>query len=435
MERREMKWVSLVAPSGDSQQRIETTQPYPGVDRERTTPYPVLAREKTLPYPGLVERLPTPEPETPPRAAKTKSKTKSRVQLQKWIVTAYRVIGFAILTVILLGLVSYLTTTIFYLVSTSWVTPAVISPTDERVLSLKTRQAEQASQRDKLVADRALVAANLADVERIIGEDEKFLESFRRAVSADVADRRAQLRKMRALTDDYVSARNEIKLSNRAYASLSRERNDELKRAGLLDQEGYLSGNYQLSQMAQSNLQLAEKTVELDTRTATLSRDADALTATLRGDGAGALSYDALRIRQEHQRATLELAKARDTRGALLESLAASDRSIARFDRILKSIDEAPLLAAAEGKVTVVLVPYENLPSVRVGGPVYACALGFVVCHRVGTVRDVMPGEMDVHHPFHPTRALRGQAVQVQLTDASAVAETVLFAGRRPLFF
>ena len=43
-----------------------------------------------------------------------------------------------------------------------------------------------------------------------------------------------------------------------------------------------------------------------------------------------------------------------------------------------------------------------------------------------------MPGEMEVRHP-HNGKPLRGQAVQVELTDASAAGETVLFA-RKPLF-
>ena len=398
--------------------------------------------ESTLPYPGLTalpsgektEYAPVPEHVVAAaRVADAQEKLRrARIRLQKWIVSLYRTIGFAVLTVIVLGLVSYMASNVFYLVSSSWVTPAVISPTDDHVLQLNARLAEQATQRDKLAAERALYAAQVADVERIIAMDESFQESFRRAVDADVADRRQQLHRLQALAHDYVEAKHEIGRSNRAYAGLSRTRNEQLKHAGLLDEEGYLTGNYQLSQMANANLQLAEKSVELDTRTATLAREARALTSTL-ADGAGALSYDALRLKQEYQRASLELEKARDMKQALSGSLAAADRSIGRYDKILTSIREAPLLVAAEGKVTLVLVPYDNLPSVKKGGPLYACALGFVACHRVGTVVAVLPGEMEVHHPFHTTRQLRGQAVQVELTDPRAAGDAVLFAGGKPL--
>jgi hypothetical protein len=303
------------------------------------------------------------------------------------------------------------------------------------VLGLRARLAEQSSQRDKLAAERALTAASLADVERVIAMDERFGLEFRRAVSADVADRQLQLRKLKALASDYVDAKREIGSSNRAYSGMSRQRNEQLKRAGMLDQEGYLTGNYQLSQIAHANLTLAEKAVELDSRTLTLMREAAALTATLGDGGGGALSYDALRVRQEYERSALELAKANDTRRALVESLAAIDRSIARYDAIIEAIRAAPLLVAADGKVTVALVPYENLSSVQKGGALYGCALNFVACHKVGTVVDVMAGEMEVHLPFHATRPLRGQAVQVALTDAGAATQPVLFAGHKPLLF
>ncbi|MCA1664383.1 MAG: hypothetical protein LC659_08970, partial [Myxococcales bacterium] len=189
------------------------------------------------------------------------------------------------------------------------------------------------------------------------------------------------------------------------------------------------------SQLAHSNLELAERGVELDTRTSTLAREAQSLAATVDGAHDGAFSYDALRLRQEYQRASLELDKARDNKHALGESLAAADRSIARYDHLLKSIQESPLLAAADGRVTVVLVPYDNLGAIKRGGPLYACALGFVACHKVGEVRNVLPGEMEVHHPLHGSKQLRGQAVEVQLTDAAAAGENVLFAGGKPLLF
>ena len=71
-------------------------------------------------------------------------------QLNKWVVSIYKLVGFAVLTLIVLALVMYLGSTLFYWYSTSWIMPTVIAPTDERVLQLSSTLAVQASARDKL---------------------------------------------------------------------------------------------------------------------------------------------------------------------------------------------------------------------------------------------------------------------------------------------
>ena len=52
--------------------------------------------------------------------------------------------GFAILTAILAGLASYLVLNLFYLFSTTWLQPAIVSPTDEKILHLSAQIAARA---------------------------------------------------------------------------------------------------------------------------------------------------------------------------------------------------------------------------------------------------------------------------------------------------
>lgn len=357
-----------------------------------------------------------------------------RINLPPWnqlIVGAYKMIGFAILTVILFGLVSYIANNLFYFLNSSWVSPTVIAPTDEHVLQLNARLAEQASLRDKLVAERAAMEASLDDLNRVIAMQTQFQERFKVAVAADLSDRRSQLDRLRGLANDYLGAKEEIGRSNRAYAGLSRKRMEELRRAHLLDVDGYVNGNYQLSQLAHSNLELAEKEVELNSKSHALSREAEALDAVSDGS-AGGLSYDALRIQAESYRSMLELKKAIGSRDALREGIASTDRSIARYDRILKTIRDSPFVRASEGSITLALAPYGNLANVKKGAPLYACALGFLWCREVGSVVEALSGEMPVKHPIHNSQ-LRGLAMRVELTDARAAESAVLFAGGAPL--
>jgi hypothetical protein len=130
---------------------------------------------------------------------------------------------------------------------------------------------------------------------------------------------------------------------------------------------------------------------------------------------------------QEIRRAEVELAKAVDSRSVL-------QRSLERFDKIVATIESSPLLRAVAGKDDIAFVPYENLDRAKPGAPLYACWLGPLFCRKVGQITALLPGEMSYKHPLH-NHQLRGQPVQVQLTDKRYAERKVLFAGGRPLWF
>lgn len=357
--------------------------------------------------------------------------------LQKLIVSAYKGIGFVVLTAILLGLASYIGVNLFYMVNSSWLAPTVVSPTDERVLQLNAQLAQQTSLREKLAADRADLNARLLDADRTIAMQEGFQRNFELAVEADLNARRAELLRLQRLSMEYINAKQEIQRSNDAYAGMSREQLAELKGAHLVEDEHLVNVNFQLSQITHSNLSLEEKQVALDTKTAQLQHEIGALHAaksqTQRSAGSGEQpSYDALRIQQEYTKSFLEVQKAKDTSVALKQSIAAIDAALARYDRMLKTIQDSPYIKATEHHLTVAFVPYENLKNVPADAPVYGCRLNMLFCHQVGRVTAVLEGEVSIKHPLH-NQAERGQMVQIEVEDASA-RERVLFAGRAPLF-
>ena len=341
------------------------------------------------------------------------------------VVSAYRGLGFLILTIIVVVLVGYIATSVFYMVSDSWIEPMVVSPTDERVLTLKSQLAEKSNLRDQ-------VALELQHTERFIASQQEFQAEFVKAVKADLAERKTTLRRLKSLASGYAGERSRIRKSNREFARQSKAQMHKEYAARLIDRSEYLQGAFQLGQIATSSLSLAERQVEFETRASEIDGEARALEAILTEKAAGdegSLSYDVLKVKQEYDSSRLETQKAIESRAALKESLA-------RYDAILESIKRSPFLRAADHSANVAFVPYSNLDDVEVGSPVYACALEMIICHEVGSVRELLPGEVTYKHPFRD-KDLRGQMVDLDLDDdeRDAVAKSVLFVGGRPMLF
>ena len=348
-----------------------------------------------------------------------------RTYASKLVVSAYRLIGFAILTIIVVVLVGYIGSTAFFYMSDTWTVPAAVSATDDKVVTLQAALAEQQNTRDR-------IADELNQAERSIAMQQTFQAEFAKAIKGDLEGRKAELGRMRALASNAAATRSAIKSQNSAYASSSRRRMAEEYAAGLIDRNAMLSGKFQQAQITSSNLTLAERQAEFETRAADLeaqTRSLDALLANAETTGDIALSYEVLRIKQEYEASRLDLAKAVETRDTLKASLE-------RQDKIVGSLKQSAWIRAINDGAAVAFVPYANLPNAKKGAPLYACKLGMVFCRHVGEVLEVLPGEVTSKHP-NRDKQLRGQLVELKLDeeDADAAADDVLFVGGKPFLF
>jgi hypothetical protein len=337
----------------------------------------------------------------------------------KHVVTAYRLLGFAILTIIVVVLIGYITTTAFFYWSDSWIVPMALSPTDEKVVSLQAQLGERQNQRDQ-------TAAALDQAEHAIALQQAFQTEFAKAIKSDLDGRKAALERMHELATAAASTRASIRRSNSAYASASQARMAQEWKAGLIDRQAMLSGKFQLAQISTSNLTLVERQAEYEARAADLEAQTRSLEALLANQSSGeALSYDVLKIKQEYESSRFETEKAISNRDTLKIALE-------REDKLLHSLEQSSYLRAMADHAQVAFVPYGNLKEIAKGTSLYACKLGMIVCHKVGTVLDVLPGEVQFKHP-HRDKQLRGQMVELNLEDGAAATDDVLFVGGRPL--
>ena len=354
----------------------------------------------------------------------------------KLIVSAYKIAGFVILLVVLLGLGSYVVMSAFYYASASWTAPIIISPSDKRVLELSAQMAQQQTLRDTLAAQRAELVTKQRDADRIAVAELEFQHRLRGALQRDLAARKETLGKLAGLRKEYGLARTEISSANTDFAGLSRDRVREMFSARMVSRDDVLRGNMELASLAAANLNLTERTVLLDEQVSTAARQAAALKSLAESLGqaaGGPVSTEVVALEREYAQSTLAMQRATEGSLAIKESLLSVDTTLARYDSLLKGIKGSPYLTAFERQMTVAFVPYTNLRNVKVGASVHSCALNIVGCHKVGTVQAILDGEVTGAHPVQKLE-LRGVMVRLELTDPRCAQDPVLHLNHAPFY-
>jgi|HubBroStandDraft_1064217.scaffolds.fasta_scaffold06998_2 hypothetical protein len=362
------------------------------------------------------------------------------ISLNKVVVSAYKFFGLVVLFAILLGLGLYLGQCALYFVHRSWVAPVIITASDPRVQDLSARRADASSRREAVAGQAAELRARLADAERTIEGEKAFQGQLKKALGSEMGAVQSQLRALDSLDGERDRATEAMRPANEAFAQLSRDRMQQLFDAHLIDNETMLTMRHLLAEMAGSDYGFKEKGVELQTRTSVLRHQLVSLAgidAMLGGKpgAATATSPDMVRLQEDYLQSVVSQARATDLRGALAESIQSNQSVVRQYDRMIKDIDNQPLMKAATENMTAAFAPYENLDGVQAGTAVYGCRLlGVLGCFRVGAVVEILEGEVLQKHPVFQ-RELRGQLVQVQLDDVSWAHQPVLHLRRGPLFF
>jgi len=100
------------------------------------------------------------------------------------------------------------------------------------------------------------------------------------------------------------------------------------------------------------------------------------------------------------------------------------DEKLAKIDEIEGQLKARPLFQAIEKSMDIAFVPYTQLEGVERGGTVYDCVWGLFACREVGTVTEVVPGEVILPDPWG--NQARGQYAVLELQDHTAAKSKTL---------
>jgi hypothetical protein len=94
--------------------------------------------------------------------------------LQPWIVKLYRIAGMVALGAILVGLIMFLTGTIFWYFNRTWVRPVILSPEHVKVAAASKALREAKAEQGAMTFEKRTIEAQMKDLERRIDTDTKF---------------------------------------------------------------------------------------------------------------------------------------------------------------------------------------------------------------------------------------------------------------------
>ncbi|MBA3538293.1 MAG: hypothetical protein H0T79_01570 [Deltaproteobacteria bacterium] len=155
--------------------------------------------------------------------------------MQPSIVRIYKLAGLVALTAILVGLIGFLVVNIFYFFDNTWVRPVVLSPTHQKVVEASTLLGDAKLRAAQLETEKLEIEANLAEIDRLVIVNEKFLADV--GVAVDVPARTAEqwlvyreLSKARLERDNAVGKRAPLKQRLESMGARIKDQNQMVNR-------------------------------------------------------------------------------------------------------------------------------------------------------------------------------------------------------------
>ncbi len=384
-----------------------------------------VSHSTTIPILKVV-RKPEPQPEPPPAVIPTLPATSGvpAVDTQPGKSLTGRVFALVLIAATVTGL-SWLGTQIYYVLTDGWVAPLHLSPDSDQIQNLRLANQRYVDELSRIDAEVVRLDGEIAAIDSAItklsslrGNSSQMIKwqaETSRVDAAGLSATREIMRRQHALLAG---------LHQRQLGLVARAKTDLA--AGLVDRTAVDREEQQRDQLA---LEMAELERQMGEARVKHKQTVSALEALRAGTGEGTApaigrmpevaagdERDA-RIEVEIERLHAEERGHRALRAAAVASLA-------RQRALLAELEARPLHRAMKAATDVAFIPYTQLRSVHPGSRVLDCTWGVFACAQVGTVGEVLPGEVVTQDPWG--EMARGQYAVLVLDDKTAVQERVL---------
>lgn len=331
----------------------------------------------------------------------------------------YRTFAVVTLYAVLLAVLGYAGIMGFYVLDADWTIPVIISASDEKGLEMVEKITTSNQTLEALRLDKIKTLALMSAA----GTFEKSLYTIRRQL--DPAVQREQLS----------NNLNAVQLAQLATAKTSDNATTVQVMTKMESVAAQIKQDLASGLITKSDAALLEGQINQMHIATTDSKIAEVVAKDLsvqkRSDGTTFLEILSKKATLEDQVRQLQIVQS--TGHVEVKS---DDTAIALLEQAIVFAKDNPYYQAVERRrpSTLIFVPYDNRAGVVQGAPVYTCYMQVVGCHQVGVVETLYTEEEHALNPIFHTD-VRGFLVQLKLSEKESAKSTVLFVGRKPLFF
>jgi hypothetical protein len=331
---------------------------------------------------------------------------------------ATRLLALATLASVIAG-VAYVGREGYRALTDSFVAPIILSPDNDLVIQNKVKLSELEVERTKSESELEAIEGDLAAYAKALVQLKELEGTTQRAIawtssvtngqaSAGASDLRT-LGRQRAVLGDMLDKQQRFAAQTQANMT-----------AGLTSRTEYTKELQALNQIQLAVLENDRTRMQVGLQVSHIALARKSLAA-----GGGSIPMPELVARQEQLvRIDLEMLKLEAEQRTKTAQKRLITEKLGKIIEVEAQLKARPIFRAVDRSIDVAFVPYSQIDGMREGGRVLDCVWGLFACKTVGTVTEIVPGEVILPDPWG-TQA-RGQIVVLELGERESAKSRTL---------
>jgi hypothetical protein len=337
----------------------------------------------------------------------------------KLVITLYRIFAITVLYLVLLGILAYAWVMGFYAVNSSWAAPVILSAEDEKSLDFRDKLVISQQTIEDLKVDTKKLDSGLDEMKKHRAALLELEPELKQAIMREQSHNHATGPELSTLDQQKLADNQKTQKVLAQLKQVEANINKDLA-AGLITQGDAAT------QLAALNQAQGAYT---DSKIAELLLTDSVLDKTTTGTASLNVLVKQAELRSEVSQLDVAINVAE-------KQLQEETRQIDRLHQAITTAKQSPyyLNASGQQRLYFAFVPYDNQADAVIGSAVYDCYLNMIACRKVGSVKQIFPGEEQAIHPIFKTQ-IRGFLIQMNLDHPESAKSKTVFLGGKPVWF